>query len=294
MTVVNDALLRAVFEAAKPKPMMFTLWDVGHGLSIWIKTPKGHNHWIDAGWNSEPPFCPAEHVKYVYKESALDLLVISHADADHIQGLPGIVKHLGDPRVLLHDKSLSDKDKFGSGSLEYQKVYRHLDSTHSSVVAFEQSPFNLLYNGGVKIAHASLPMIEGRKFNDISTVVFYLYEGWLFVCPGDIESTGWTQLWALHSANFKPLIDAAKWKVLVAPHHGRESAYSQEMMDAIKPQLVLISDEHGQEPTDRRFRENPSGLTLNGVTEKYYTTKLGGRIQFKISEGGKYIFSQTE
>lgn len=28
--------------------MMFTLWDVGHGLCIWIKTPNGHNHMIDA------------------------------------------------------------------------------------------------------------------------------------------------------------------------------------------------------------------------------------------------------
>ena len=26
--------------------LVFTLWDVGHGVSIWIRTPNGSNHWI--------------------------------------------------------------------------------------------------------------------------------------------------------------------------------------------------------------------------------------------------------
>ena len=294
MSVVNEALLRAVLEAAKPKPMMFTLWDVGHGLSIWIKTPNGHNHWIDAGWNSDTNFDPAEHVKTVYGESSLDFLVISHPDQDHVQGLPGITEHLGNPRVLLRNKTLPDKDKYGTETLSYQQIYKALDTGYSATISDDISPCTPAFNGGVTIKHAHLDYSEGMNINDTSVVVFYSYEGWLFICPGDIEASGWSNLWAKYSATFKPLIDVAKWKVLVAPHHGRESAYSQDMMDTLKPQLVLISDEHGKEPTDRRFRENPSGLKLYGVDSKYFTTKLGGRIQFKISTGGTYVFSQTE
>jgi len=40
----------------------FTLWDVGHGLAIWIKTPSGHNHWIDAGKEGE--FSPSAHAAH--------------------------------------------------------------------------------------------------------------------------------------------------------------------------------------------------------------------------------------
>lgn len=274
--------------------MIFTLWDVGHGLSIWIKTPNGHNHWIDAGWNSDTDFCPAEHVKTHYKETKLDYLIISHPDQDHIQGLPGIKENLGDPRVLLRNKTVPEKDKFGSGTLEYQKIYRDLDMRYTSEIPYETSPCNPSFNGGITIKSAGLDHSDGMKLNDTSIVVFYLYEGWLFVCPGDIESSGWDILWNKYSTTLNPLIGAAKWKILVAPHHGRTSGYSQPMMDTIKPNLILISDEHGKEPTDRRFRENATGLKLNGEVAKYYTTKLGGRIQFKINTGGTYIFSQTE
>lgn len=72
----------------REKVMMFTLWDVGHGLSIWIKTPNGHNHWIDAGWYPETDFCPAHHVRHHYGETKLDYLIISHPDADHRQNFP--------------------------------------------------------------------------------------------------------------------------------------------------------------------------------------------------------------
>ena len=29
------------------RKLMFTLWDVGHGVALWIKTPNDSNHWID-------------------------------------------------------------------------------------------------------------------------------------------------------------------------------------------------------------------------------------------------------
>lgn len=294
MSLIADDIYKAYLESVKPKPMIFTLWDVGHGLSIWIKTPSGHNHWIDAGWNSDTDFDPAEHVKTVYGESSLDFLVISHPDQDHVQGLPGIVSHLENPRVLLRNRSLSAEDKFGSETLEYQKVFKQLDTTYTADVNPGQDPRDPTFNGGVTVKHAYLNFSDVTKINDTCVVIFYSFEGWLFICPGDIEASGWTSLWASFSATFKPLIDAARWKVLVAPHHGRTSAYSQEMIDTIKPNLILISDEHGLEPTDGRFREKASGLTLHGEFAKYYTTKLGGRIQFKISTGGTYVFSQTE
>jgi hypothetical protein len=65
------------------------------------------------------------------------------------------------------------------------------------------------------------------------------------------------------------------------------------MMDAVKPHLVIISDEHGQSPTDRRFRENPIGLNITTFSEadrkhtKYISTKFEGRVKFTISQSGK-------
>ena len=41
------------------RELVFTLWDVGHGISIWINTPNGTNHWIDLG--RTPEFSPSKH-----------------------------------------------------------------------------------------------------------------------------------------------------------------------------------------------------------------------------------------
>ena len=83
-------------------------------------------------------------------------------------------------------------------------------------------------------------------------------------------------------------------------HHGRPSGYSQVMMDAINPQLVIISDVAGQSETDRRCRESPTGLQLEVAPDtekrlcKFLSTKRGGRLRFDISTRGSYKLHQYE
>lgn len=292
MSLFDDPIYKTYLESIAPKTMMFTLWDVGHGLSIWIKTPNGHNHWIDAGWYPDTGFCPSQHVREQYGETQLDFLIISHPDLDHLHNLPEIVNYLGVPRVFCHNKSLPNEDKYGSETFDYQRVYKSLDERFNTPITEAISPCNPEYNGGITIKTANLLYQPGMSCNDTSVVAFYAYAGWLFIIPGDIEATGWEKLWSQYSATFQPLINGATYKILVAPHHGRPSAYSQHMIDVIKPNLVLISDEHGQEPTDPRFRTKPIGIQYKNVTEKFFTTKTGGRMQFKITSDGKCTFDQ--
>lgn len=268
--------------------MMFTLWDVEHGLAIWINTPKGYNHWIDAGKNSGTDFSPAEHV-YRLGETDLDYLIISHPDADHINDLPDVIRHLKEPRVLCRNSTLPDFEKYGNCSLEYQQVFRDLDKRYTEPVLPENSPSNSTYNGGIKIETSMLTYSEAnRNLNDTSVVAFYLYTNWLFVCPGDIEPTGWPSLWQKSRDKYAPLIQEATHRILIAPHHGRPSAYSQEMMDDIVPNLVLISDEYGQAETDSRYRSKPTGLDTGREMLKFLSTKTSGRIQFNIWNDGPW------
>jgi competence protein ComEC len=267
------------------KNFSFTLWDVGHGLAIWIKTPAGHNHWVDAGQNAETDFSPAERVANYWRESKLDYLIISHPDADHIGGLPDVIHYLGKPRVLSRNKSIPDDEKYGSEDREYQKVFAELDKTYNSPVMTEHSPTNPDYNGGINIKTGSLDYNEVTKINDTSIVALYLLDSWLFVCPGDIEPIGWEKLWEKKKQEFSELINDADVRILVAPHHGRASGYSQEMIDTIQPHLVLISDKYGQQPTDGRFRQKPLGLGIDGEETKFLSTKTSGRIRFVYENG---------
>lgn len=276
---------------ADSKEMAFTLWDVGHGLSIWINTPNGQNHWIDAGKNNDTDFCPAKHVNENYGVRSLDYLIISHPDSDHLHNLPSVIENLGEPKTLRRNKSLPDSEKYGQGSFEYQKVYKKIDKKYDQTTVWEENPRNPAYNGGVTVKADCLSWRDGLGVNNTSIVVFYSYAGWLFICPGDIEADGWNELWPKNKKEFQPLLNSSDVKILIAPHHGRSSGYCKEMIEAIEPHLILISDKYGKEPTDQRFRDKPVGLPLDGTVTKFLSTKTSGRVQFIINSGGQATYS---
>ena len=281
-----------------PQDFNFTLWDVDHGLCIWIQTPNGQNHWIDC--KKSDGFSPSEHVKKTYGVTKLDYLIISHADTDHINDLPNLVKAFGKPIALMRNKTVPDEEKFKSETLECQTVFKELDTSYTESVKWENSPMNPDVNGGVEVKATYNDYSQEVTGNNTSVVALYHYANWLFVCPGDIEDGGWKKLWQARKAEFEPLISKSKWRVLVAPHHGRISGYSQDLMDNIKPQLVIVSDVAGQSETDRRFRENPAGLSITVAPEsekrlwKYLSTKGGGRVRFDIGSTGTYKIHQYE
>lgn len=288
---MNDSEITNIIEGVMaPKELKVTLWDVGHGLALWVQTPSGHNHLIDTGTNED--FCPARHLKENYKEDALDYLIISHPDMDHVQGLPGVVEHLGEPRVLLRNKSLPDVEKFGGETKQYQKTFKSLDKKFTRSIGWAENPCNPDHNGGVTIKHGYLSYEAGMSKNNSSVVMFYSFGDWLFVFPGDIEDSAWKKLWTEKSSSFKPLVDAAKYRVLVAPHHGRSSGYSEDMMEDIEPSLILISDKYGKEPTEPKLHQRASGLNHGGELKKYFSTKAGGRMQFTLQIDGSCNFHQ--
>ena len=259
---------------------MFTLWDVGHGVSIWINTPNGSNHWIDLGRTLD--FSPSEHVARVYRVSKIDYLIISHPDKDHLEDLPWFRATFGDPRVLCHNKSLPAADMFGQRTFQYQEDFANLHNRFTAPVSYDRSPTNPDYNGGVRYAVQSLDhgtRVQGTmplgsasiEGNNTSLVIMLLYEGVLFVCPGDIEPLGWHELWRGHAAAYRPLIDDARCRFLVAPHHGRKSGYSKHMMDAIRPHVSFISDVWGDSDTHSAFRSDPLGVHLTSG-EQFDTT----------------------
>ena len=245
------------------------------------------NHWIDLG--RTPEFSPSKHVGYAYHVRDIDYLVISHPDKDHLEDLPQFRKVFGDPRVLHRNKSLPLANMFGQHTFQYQREYANLHNQFTAPINHTESPTNPDHNGGVRYAIHSLDhgirvggaIIEG---NNTSVVVMLLYEGVLFVCPGDIEPLGWNELWSRHAMSFRDLVDDARYRFLVAPHHGRKSGYCRDMIEAVQPHATFISDVWGASETHPAFREAPLGVRFqSGDVVRYYTTKRGGRVQVAVS-----------
>ncbi len=262
------------------------IWEVGAGLCVRIRTPGGQNHIIDAGCSDD--FSPAAHIrKYHWHEGdVLDYLIISHQDADHVRDLENLINHLGKPQAYLRNKSVPDSEKYGLLQRIYQKILQWFDQTYTSPVSWENGPENPAVNGGVRIKHAFLNWSDAQSINNSSIVVAYEYKGALVIFPGDIEDAGWQTLLEKNPNLFGDLLREANTVILVAPHHGRPSGYSQSMVDYFKPHLIIISDGYGAGETDARFRNCATGLEIKGVQTKYVTTKTKGRKRITISADG--------
>ena len=278
--------------------MKFTLWDVEHGISIWIETPNGHHHWIDLGKTVD--FSPTQHVAQKYSVSEIDYLIISHPDQDHIEDLPNFRNSFYGPRVLLRNKSLPNKEFSGSGDTEYKKIVADLHRRYTHPVAWIESPDNPDFNGGIEyktffLRHGKFDDGSCLEGNNTSIVVFTLYQGILFVCPGDIEQKGWEELWNKNSEAIQNILNQAEVRFLVAPHHGRKSGYSKHMMDTIEPHAVFISDKWGGPETHQSYYSRPLGIQMeNGEIKKCFSTKTGGRILCEVDEDGSFIIDQYE
>ncbi len=240
------------------------IWEVGAGLCVRIRTPGGQNHIIDAGNSDE--FSPAEHIyKYHWhKSDSLDFLIISHQDADHVRDLENIKKYLGEPKTYLRNKSVPENEKYGLLQRIYQRILKAFDQKYTVTTPWETSPRNPSINGGVRIKSAQLDWAEAGSINDSSIVVAYEYKGVLIIFPGDIEDSGWQKLIAKNSCLFGDLLEEANIVILLAPHHGRKSGYSQGMIDYFRPNLIVVSDGYGAGETDPRFRKCASGLKIGG------------------------------
>ena len=271
----------------------FTLWDVGHGVSIWINTPNGSSHLdrprANAGLLAQPA-CPARSWRNRDR-----LSVHQPPDKDHLEDLPQFKASFGDPKTLYRNKSLPDADMFGQRSFEYQEDFADLHGRFTQYVPHVDSPTNPDRNGGVRyVVHsldhgtlANSPSLLERipiKGNNTSVVIMLLYQGVLFACLGDIEPPGWGEIWRRHAASYRELIHDARLRFLVAPHHGRKSGYCKSMMDAIQPHATFVSDVWGESETHPAFRRDPLGVRYpSGDTVRYYTTKRAGRVQVTVS-----------
>lgn len=270
----------------------FTLWDVEHGLAIWIQTPNGKNFCIDAGHNNENDFCPYKHMKDNYSVNQIDYLVISHPDKDHIEGLPSMIENLGRPKVLCRNKTIPDEMKYGSCKSEYQNIFKELDTSYTKSVEWEKSPANKNNNGNVFISSFHNTYCDGMTCNNTSIVVFFRYNNVTFVCPGDIEPEGWKELYKNNSKTIDEIVDNSI-VFLVAPHHGRPSGYCEDMINILHPSLILVSDKYAKHETASEYYRCATGINLNGKSVKSLSTKTKGRIKIIVDNNGRYTIDYT-
>lgn len=205
--------------------------DVGQGDAVLIEGPAGEKILIDGG----PDSLVIKRLSEVlpFYENSLDLVILSHPHADHLNGLLEVLQRYQVETVLL----TGVKYQYGA----YDEFYRIL----------KERGVRIYYVDGVhdyKIGKIGLDLIfplvsiQGENFSNVnnSSIVLRLIYGqnrWLF--SGDLEKEKETEI--LQYENQKRAKINLSAAVLKAGHHGSKTSNSAEWLKAIGPKNVVIS-----------------------------------------------------
>lgn len=272
---------RAEFE----KLLMVAVLDIGQGDSIVIKTPDNKVILIDGG----PFYDPHIHgnagreviVPFLKRIGAkkIDMLVLTHSDADHLGGLLNVLKDI--PVEAVVDQVIP---KFTDLYDEYLNILLERGIKYIAAEAGQ-----VLDWGDAVYAQVLWPeeALEKRKdiknVNLYSVVVKMTYGEVSFLFTGDIEKEAERDILAYRTG--------LKSTFLKSPHHGSKTSSLESFIKYVDPEVVLISagvgNKFGHPSPEVVKRYDKLGCTI-------YRTDRNGTI-LVYSNGNEYkVVTQKE
>ncbi len=238
--------------------------DVGQGDAVLIRSPTGQNVLIDGGRSDDDAraYLQASGVE------TLDLVIATHADADHIGGLEEVVRYYR-PRLFM-DNTLSHDTQTYRGLLEAVR------DVGAQVVPPTARRIGL---GDASLQILPPPLEDGIDSNNNSVGVVVSYGDFDAGLTGDAEQPEFS--WWLE--NVPELLHPVQ--VYKAAHHGSPNGDSAESMATFDPETVVISV-----GLDNSYgHPSPEALALyDGVGERVYRTDLNGTVVVTAEADGTY------
>ncbi|MCR4406451.1 MAG: DNA internalization-related competence protein ComEC/Rec2 [Anaerolineae bacterium] len=200
-------------------------FDVGQGDAIFIQTPQGRQVLIDGG--PDPTTLTAALGRRLpFWDRSLDLVILTHPDTDHLTGLIPVLERYHVGRAL--DPAYPATSETYARWLELIAEKRIPALVARSGLRVELEPGLVC-----EVLHPTSDPDPEDKANNASAVTRWTWGQVTFLLPGDIEQ----EVEAALVDSGQPL----EATVLKAPHHGSDTSSSAAFLQAVNPQLVVIS-----------------------------------------------------
>ena len=264
-------LVAAPISPALPGELRMTFIDVGHGTCVLMELPDGQVWLYDAGHlgSGDRSHQEIADVLWSIPTARIDRLLVSHADADHYNAIPGLVERFSIGQVTSTPQFWQHPAE-ELGQLRGLLHARRIATTR--LVAGEEIDGVGVGAGQVqfKALHPPGEFLD-RVDNANSLTLQVSYAGKSCVLPGDLEKSGMERLLS------QPPIDC---DVLMAPHHGSTTQDPLPIMRWCRPEWIVISG--GPRAARPKVKElySPSGV-------RSLVTHLDGAIQCRISREGQ-------
>jgi len=215
--------------------------DVGQADAILIQSNE-HAVLIDAGVTGTVSAIQ-EHLER-HNVSTLDVVVATHPHADHIGGMAEIIDRFDVHAIWMPDVTHTTRT--------FERMIDAVERNGLDVNLTEAG--DVLELGPI---HMTAVAPNGSGYNSLNdySIVFRLHYGETsFLFTGDVEVLGENEIvdaeWYIRS------------DVLQAPHHGSRTSSSERFLDAVQPQIAVISV-----GANNRYG-HPHGIVLDRLADR--------------------------
>ena len=253
-------------DTGRPPGLRCTFLSVGHGAAVLVELPGGRTLLYDAGQLQDGNRAQqtVQDVLWQRGIGRADVVVISHADVDHFNGVPGLSGTIGMDCVLVHPSFLDFRQPSVQAlcdRLAERKIPIRLTWAGDAIRLDEQVSLRFLHPPGRR---------SFRDDNANSLVLAIEYAGRRILLAGDLEKDG------LQSLLRETPLDV---DVLLAPHHGSPAANPRALAEWALPEWVIVSGGHHDAPEKLR--------SAYGEKTQILSTHERGAVTFLISGNGR-------
>lgn len=239
----------------KNDDLKVVFFNIGQGDSIFIETSQGHQILVDGGPDNSV-LTNLENFMNPFDKS-LDMLILTHADKDHLAGLVSVLK-------------IYEVDTFvWNGVPTDSELFKELQELLIDKKVVVLDAYDKIFAGDIEIEIYN-PFNTNNNSNDLndSSIVFKLIHGnSKFLLTGDISSNV-----------EKDLIKRfdLKSNILKVGHHGSKSSTGEDFIMAVVPSCAVIS-------VGKNSYGHPAERVLNLIKDKnikLLRTDIDGDIVF--------------
>jgi competence protein ComEC len=254
-----------------------TFLDVGHGTCVILRLPSNEVWMYDCGRLGNESYSSAgiDRALWSLGITQLNGIILSHADSDHFNALPGLLKRFQVNCVITPPGMLSEPE---SALIPIQESIKHyqvdVKEAHHNMVWGEPEKLGLpgyQFSQAFEVLHPPFSRLPGSD-NANSLVLHLCWRGRSLILPGDLEPPGTAMLVNLPRPN--------AGGILMAPHHGSLRMDAASVLEWARPRETIVSGgERASKP------EVTEMLSVHGSA--VHVTAIVGAIRVQIGEHGE-------
>lgn len=231
--IVTILIFSLIYQIKLPQNLEIHFLDVGQGDTTFIITPNHKKILIDGGGSKKEEYNLGKNTLLPYLLShntmSIDLMIISHFDSDHCQGLLFIMNKLKVRNVIIgkqyeHSSNYQEFLKI----IKEKKIKLSVVETGQRINIEKNLYFDILWPSSNKI-------ISDNAINNNSLVCKLIYKNISMLFTGDIEEIAEKSI--IEEYKNSNILNS---NILKVAHHGSKSSSIEEFLEKVKPKIALI------------------------------------------------------